>query len=101
MPSRLFRNIGRSMERSVRQPDYEGKEGRVWPVAFAPLLSVPLRTISNTWNGITRDGDKRATTSQLIRSSADCCNSALLLTDGKLSRIPHSRILGDLTKHND
>lgn len=70
-------------------------------VAFAPLLSMPLRTISNTWNGITRDGGKRATTFQLIRSSADCCNSALSLTDGRLSRIPHSRILSDLTKQND
>jgi hypothetical protein len=70
-------------------------------VAFALLLSVSLRTISNTWNGITWDGDKRATTFQLMRSSADCCNSALSLTDERLSRIPHSRILGDLTKQND
>jgi len=28
-------------------------------VAFALLLSVPLRTISNIWNGITRDGNKK------------------------------------------
>ena len=28
-------------------------------VAFALLLSVPSRTISNIWNGITRDGNKK------------------------------------------